>query len=400
MKYWIWLSRVLGPASAKLKPLIDRYETAQRIYQADLSELDKMELFTRVELKRFADKKLSYSERILDQCEQSGIKIVAYHDPSYPERLRQIVNPPACFYYKGTLPDVDREPMICIVGQRKATDYGLRAAWSLSARLTAGGMTVVSGGAKGIDAAAHNGALDVGGKTVALLGCGINYPYLLKNAPLREKIAENGCLISEYPPNEKVYKQNFLIRNRLMSALSLGVIVIEAPSISGSLNTAAHALEQGRDVFVITGRPDDPNCAGTNALLRDGAKPVFDVDDVFAEYVGSFPDKIDSVAAKQIKLKPLYQKRFANLPNFPQKMPKIEPTRSADTGCEKILQEKIDESLSKNAQIVYNSIDSDFFTIDDLLNCGLPFEEILVAVTELEIAGAITAEPGGRYSIL
>ncbi len=398
IKYWIWLSTVLDAGSAHLKPLLDKYKTPLAVYKLPVLELQNSYLVSSNELRRFCNKNLDRAEKIISECEESKISIVAYDDPRYPQQLKNITNPPACLYIKGKLQDFTKLPVVCIVGSRKISQYGKMVAWSLSARLASGNMTILSGGAMGGDTEAHEGALAVGGKTIAVLPCGINYDYLKTNDFLRKVICDSGCLVSELPPDTPLYKNAFQLRNRLLSGLSLGVVVVEASAKSGTLITAKYALEQGRDVFVVTGRPDDKNYAGSNALLRDGAKPVFDACDIFEEYISAYPNIIDVEKAKRSKLTDLY--RVLHSPRIFSDDAVFEGSNSSEKESNKKIKKNIDETLPKNVQMVYNYIDTDLFTVDDLLGCCLPFEEILSSVTQLELFGYIKAIPGGRYSII
>lgn len=397
MTHWIWLTKKLGYASVKAKVLIDMFGTAKAVYELDEKKLTDLGFLTSSEIKRLCDKNLISTVEVVKDCAENSIGIITYNDRRFPNRLKEISNPPMCLYYRGEFFDFDNIPCVSVVGQRKVSDYGKLASWSLSARLTLGGMLVVSGGAIGTDSAAHLGALDVEGKTVCFLACGIKHPYLKQNEKLREQISENGCLISEFQPNEKLLQGNFHIRNRLISAISLGTIVVEAKERSGALITAKYACEQGRDVFVITSKPNDPNYVGTNSLLKDGAKPIFDVSDVFNEYVNIFADKIDIDRAKSINLSELYRKKYHT--NSQKPSDNTVKTEEISENI-KISKKNITESLSKNAKIVYNFINMNIFTIDDLSGCGLSFDIILASLTELEILGFIKAIPGGRYSII
>ncbi len=314
--------------------------------------------------------------KIFIDCENNGINILSICDDAYPERLRNIQTPPLILYIKGSLPDIDNEPVFCIVGPRKISEFGKRAAYSLSYRLARSGMIIVSGGALGGDTHVHTGALKSGGKTLAVLGCGIMSDYLSANNELRNKIAENCCLVSEYPPYQKATKYSFPIRNRIMSGLSLGVAVVEAGEKSGTLVTAKHANEQGRDVFVIPGNPTDINYKGSNNLLRDGAKPLIDASDVFNEYIPQFPEKID------------LEKAF--------KKDETQETKQKSLKKEK----NLSKGLSKEAKIVYNYLDKQNFTADDLLGLDISDEKLICALTELEFEHYIKANFGGTYTII
>lgn len=398
LKYWVWLSSCLDNGSTHLKPLLDKYKNPLAIYKTSISELENSYLVSPNELKRLNNKMLDKSEKIISDCSDSKIEIVTYDNPLYPQRLREITNPPACLYVKGKLKDFSALPIVCIVGSRKATDYGIKSAWSLAARLAGGGISVLSGGALGIDAAAHEGALAVGGKTIAVLPCGINYGYLKTNEFLRKTITDSGCLVSEFPPDTPLYRNAFQIRNRLLSGFSLGVVVIEASEGSGTLITAKYALEQGRDVFVVTGRPNDENHDGSNSLLRDGATPIFSAEDIFREYEHLFPNVIDSKRAMEANITKLY--RAFNSPKMFEREHVLEAKETPLQENNKKVKKIIDETLPKNVKMVYNYIDTDLFTVDDLMTIGLSFEEILAAITQLELYGYIKAVPGGRYSII
>ena len=304
--------------------------------------------------------------RILNDCKRSQIRPICIDDGDYPECLRNIDVPPLVLYIKGEMPDSEAVPHFCIVGPREVSKFGQRSAYALGKRLAAAGFVIVSGAATGSDTYAHIGAMDAGGKTVAFLGCGINYDYLPQNRNLRERISKNGCLISEHPPYASTTKYSFPVRNRLLAGLSLGVAVVEAKNRSGSLITARYANEQGKDVFVIPGNPTDPNYKGSNALLRDGAIPLIDAGDIFTAYIPLFPDKIDLEKAYAVKE-------------------------------EKRKKEKI--GLSKEAEMVYNSLNKQKFTADDLAGTGIDIDVLLPVLTELEMKHLIRTLPGGYYEV-
>ncbi len=324
-----------------------------------------------------ADKILSFDinkiYKIIDDCIKNNIFVITICDSNYPERLRNIADCPLVLYIKGEFCDVDNMPLISIVGPRKISDFGKKAAFSLSKRLSRAGMIIVSGAALGADTCAHKGALAAKSKTVAVLGCGICYDYLSENRMLREEISKNGCLISEYPPYAEATKYSFPIRNRIISALSMGTVVIEASLKSGSLITARLANEQGRDVFVIPGNPTLDNYKGSNALLRDGAIPLLNAIDIFNQYINRFPEQIDIKKAFSIEENAKKDKNFLK---------------------------KLQLGLSNEAKIVYNNLNSQKFTADDLLDLNLSDDELLAALTELEIEGLVKALPGGIYELI
>ncbi len=234
-----------------------------------------------------AEKIASFSDwdnvqREIEWLEKSGVKIVRYCDSDYPELLKQIFDPPFLLYIKGRLSEEDKFS-IGIVGSRKATPYGMSVTDKVSGELAASGFTIVSGMARGVDSAAHRAAVKKQGRTIAVLGCGINVVYPPENRGLLEKITEAGAVVTEFSPGTKPARENFPVRNRLISGLSLGVLVIEATEKSGSLITANHALDQNREVFAIPGNILSDNTTGTHKLIQRGAKLVHSVDDIISE---------------------------------------------------------------------------------------------------------------------
>lgn len=380
IKYIVWLSLILGAANCRIGKILGHFGTAEAIFEAGAEACKKSGLFSKTEILRMSKIGLSKAEEIMNRCRDEGIKIIPLGGKDYPYCLSVIENPPAVLYVKGNMPNFDKIPAICIVGPRKISEFGKKSAYSLGFRLSASGMIVVSGGAKGGDTYAHAGALKANGISVAVLGCGIKYPYLSENEALRQKICEKGCLISEYPPDARCTKYTFPERNRIMSALALGTVVVEAHSKSGALITARNAVEQGRDVFVIPGSPNMPQYEGSNALLRDGAKPLLDASDVFNEYIHRFPDKIN--IEKAYSLPVLNRKADEKVENLQKN------------------QKNFNETLSKNAKIVYNHLDRQKFFPEEICDTGLSSSELLSALTELEMEFLIKAVPGGMYEKL
>lgn len=371
MKYYVWLQLCLGQGSKTFSDILERSLSPKDIYNMSFSARKELGIFSKRELEKTAKTQLEDAVRIIEQCNKNQIDIIKYNDVDYPETLKTICDPPMVLYIKGSFPDFDNTPVISIVGPRKVSEFGKKAAYSLGYRLSRAGFIVVSGGAVGSDTYAHIGALKADAKTVLIMGCGFNVSYLEENRALREHIQTGGCLISEYPPDTPITRYTFPVRNRIISALSLGTVVIEAGNRSGALLTANHALEQGRDVFVIPGNPNAAEYKGSNALLRDGAKPLLDASDIFNEYISRFPDKIDIERA--FKKEP----KSKNL----QKNKKI-----------------LNETLSNEAKIVYNCLNTQKFYPDEL-DTGLDSGKLLSALTELEMEFIIRALPGGQYEI-
>lgn len=285
--YWIALTFIQGVGPIKAKKLISVFKNPTNIFKANKKELcniDGIGIEIAKEIKDF--KSWDLVERCLKLMMKEEIKAVHLNDALYPEMLKFIENPPIVVYYKGRL-DNDCRYAIGIVGSRKPTHYGISMAERISEDLSSMGFTIVSGMARGIDSCAHKGAIRVGGRTIAVFGSGINVPYPPENRCLMDKIIESGCVMSEYPPDTLPDRENFPKRNRLISGLSLGVIVVEATMKSGALITAELAIEQGREVFAVPGNVNSENSKGTNELIKKGAILIRDARDVVEELAPS-----------------------------------------------------------------------------------------------------------------
>lgn len=290
--HWIWLAHRKGLTDFMKAELLRHFSDPEDIYFADSEAFAHIEGFTREMAQALSDKDLSASEQILADVMKYKLHILTYRDVAYPRRLRAIADPPLVLYYKGTLPDFDNSPVIGIVGTRKCTPYGLSAAKKLGYEIARCGGLVVSGLAEGIDAMAMKSALSAGGTVVGILGCGAEQVYPRVNRWLFADTERYGCILSEFPPGTAPLKWNFPRRNRIISGLSCGVLIVEAPEGSGSLHTANHALTQGRDVFVVPGNLDLPTYVGNHKLLKDGGTLVSCGWDVMGEYELLFPGKV------------------------------------------------------------------------------------------------------------
>lgn len=283
LRYWIALSMLqdIGPVGSR--KLLSVFITPERIFDAGIDTLLSVEGIGINRAKNIKEFSLWEDvEKRIKVMEKRGIKAVSFGEPSYPEMLREIEDAPVVIYIKDDTQPQDRYA-IAIVGSRKPTPYGTSVAEIFSEGLASMGFTIVSGMARGIDAISHKGALRAGGRTVAVLGSGLDVPYPPENKGLMDKIASSGCVISEFPPGTPPDKENFPKRNRLISGLSLGVLVVEATSDSGSLITAGCAIEQGREVFAVPGNITLPTSEGTNELIRRGAVLTRKAEDIVEE---------------------------------------------------------------------------------------------------------------------
>lgn len=259
------------------------FDSPQEIFSATISELEERAGVSELLAKAIKDPSIQdKAEAELRQVRQAGITVITLKDSSYPKSLSAIPDPPPILYLKGLLLPEDHQAL-AIVGSRRATPYGVRIAERMGHDLSIHGFTIISGLARGIDSAAHTGALTAGGRTLAVLGCGLDIVYPPENVRLREEIIEQGAVLTEFPLGTPPLPGNFPHRNRVISGLSLGTLVVEATQHSGSLITAQQALDQGREVFAIPGSLDAVNSHGTNRLIKAGAKLVQDIQDILEE---------------------------------------------------------------------------------------------------------------------
>lgn len=296
----------------------------------------------------------------LQRIRDFNCHIVTWNDPNYPELLKQIYDPPFVLYVKGSLIPRDKNS-VAVVGSRQTTHYGINVARKLSYQMAYVGVTVVSGGARGIDTAAHQGALNGKGRTIAVLGTGINIIFPSENAALFEKISENGAVITQFPFNRPADKQSFPIRNRIVAGMTLGTVVVEANLSSGALITANFATEAGRQVFAVPGSIDSPRSKGCHELIKKGAKLCEGAEDILSEFEYLFP-------------------------------PSNRPPSAAETGVLPALE------LSETEQLVYGALSHDEISIDEVIErSSLPASAASVALLSLEMKRLVKQLPGRRY---
>ena len=283
VSYWLALSLTPGLGSILIKRLLERFRTPEAVFRASVKELSGIEgLGEKVadEIRKGPQKEMV--ERELSLLERAGGKIITLKDDDYPRRLKDIYDPPALLYVRGELRRED-ELAVAIVGSRKTAPYGRWMTEKIGEDLARHGVTVVSGMARGIDSLAHKGAIQGGGRTIAVLGCGVDVIYPSENRSLFHQIIEQGAILSEFPMGSPPEGGHFPKRNRIISGLSIGVVIVQASAESGSLITAGYALEQGREVFAVPGNVGVEGSRGTNQLIKDGAKLVESSDDILEE---------------------------------------------------------------------------------------------------------------------
>lgn len=391
--YWLWLQSLKGiPGQSKLA-LLQHFGTPERIYFSESGEYLLVDGVTRQCAEILADKSLAAADTILGDCERLGLRILTLHDAEYPDRLRNIYDPPLLLYVKGRLPLFDEEVAIAMVGSRKSSDYALRAAEQIAYQLARQGAVVVSGLALGGDAAAHRGALRAGGLTAAVIAGGHDLIYPHENRYLYEDIGVRGVILSEYPPGTRHEGRHFPVRNRIISGLSLGVVVTEAAERSGTLITANRALDQGRDLFAIPGQIGDAHCVGSNRLLRDGAGVVTEAWDVLLHYAFRFPHKIRTPLRQDAaRFGPAEGETRSQQPEKPSEKPSAEEKPVLDLAGE--------HGLTAEQVAVVKALDSGTMQVDDLIErTQIPTRAVLAALTVLEIEGFVTQHSGKRFSL-
>ena len=394
VEYWVWLQNTLG-VKARLDDILAYFKSPKNLYDAGDYEWRISGVLTPKQIELLSTNTLDNAYEIVSQCQKHNIKIVTPDSSDFPILLKNLSDMPAALYTWGDLSPINDTISISIVGTRHASKSSLEVARALSHSIAKAGATVVSGAALGIDTAAHTGALQAGGKTVAVLGCGLLVPYLLENKPLRQEIEKSGAVITEYPPTQNATRSTFPIRNRIISGMSVGTVVVEAGEKSGSLITASLALSQGRDVFAVPGDIVNSAYTGANMLIRDGARPVFCAMDVLEEYSYLYPNTLDlsdalkpiSSQASKANIKPKdVEQNISPQINQVQKQeaPKVKKDITAD--------------VSQIALKVYGQFSHEPLHINDIAQqTGLETRDVLGALTELELLGYIALQQGRKY---
>lgn len=442
---WIWLAQKCGVASKELLILIERFESIEKIYEADYDAYAATGVSERL-CEDLCDKSLDEANGIISRCQVLRAGILCYDDQKYPSALRSIKDPPAVLYYSGILPDFNKSLCISVVGTRKMSEYGMRAAYKISYELACSGVIVVSGMALGVDGVASAAALAAGGKVVAVFGSGIDIVYPKEHRTLNDKIRRSGVVLTEYAPSTPPLGYNFPIRNRLISGLSQATVVVDADPDSGAMITAEKAIMQGRDIYAVPSNIDSLNSLGTNGLIRDGAQAVLCGNDIIKNYIFSYGGRLDQKRlydpdlnseldlnvlsdmkvgsksgdsgkkeskgsyVKSVTRKPqkdaagktaknekaqersesAYMKALKN--GAPNKKEDVAQEKSRDLSREAL------ESLSEKQRRVFEEMPIDFpVTVDYLTKTGMKLGEVISALTVLEIKGLVSSLPGAIY---
>ena len=417
--HWIWLAHRPGLSDRGRAALLQRFQDPEDIFYADRKTLAEVEGLSGTGLEALGDKSLDEAQSILKICRDKKLGILTFQDAAYPRRLRNISDPPVVLYYKGQILDLESCPAIAVVGTRKASAYGLTTAKRMGYQIARCGGIVVSGMAYGIDGMATAGALTAGSPAVGVLGCGVDVVYPMSNRSLFRDMEEYGWLVSEFPPGYPPSRWTFPKRNRIISGMCNGVLVIEAPEKSGSLITARQAAEQGRDVFAVPGNIDLPSFQGSNQLLRDGAIMVSSGWDVVSEYEGLYPNSVrkelgqcrQTACPEEVQFAADSEKQYEKVAQDIQKPKQI---RNLKKKLDKIDKKDIDNTASRP----YSVVDTDSIPLSDeeksviqileqgerlvddvIAQTGLPAGKLLSLLTMLELKGVVRRLPGKRITL-
>lgn len=442
--YWLWLSLRLGQGSMSFVKLFEQFGSPRAIYEASEEELLSFRReFRETVVEKLLNKNLDDAYSLEEYCVRKSVKIIPYGSLNYPKALTNLKNPPIILYARGAIEALAGRLCIGVVGTRGMSDYGRDAAYRMGYELASAGAVVISGLALGIDSVAACGALDAGGFTVAVLGSGIDHVYPAEHKHLASEIEKKGVLLSEYPPTVGPTKPSFPMRNRIISGLSQGTVVVEAPLGSGALITARDAILQGREVFALPGNVDADSAKGTNGLIRDGATAVTCASDLLENYAYLYRNSIDVSAIRRVSAcshfvpgkllaygvseqartakrgtarddrltkalhlekridgktvrelsgeseYPIYDDSNGSAKIAPtSEMPKREPDDSTAALA----------ALPEDCREVFEAMPiGKPISADELCRAGFDISQLMIAFTMLEVGGLITALPGGLY---
>ena len=455
MLFSIWFAEACRPGNADVAPLLEHFDSAYDIFAAGEEEIAPLVRSYRLR-KALADKSLARAHEIYDYCRLHDITVLTYWDERYPSCLRVLRDPPVILYCKGKLPDFHTRLCLSVVGTRRMSEYGKRMAYRIGYEMAAAGTVVVSGLALGNDGMAAAGALLAGGTTLAVLGCGLDRIYPAEHTTLASAILRRGAIVTEFAPGTPPSRENFPMRNRLISGLSQGTIVVEGDKRSGALITARHAVLQGRDIYAVPGNVGEPSSEGTNHLIQEGAIPVFCARDVMDHYFFLYDDVLDKERFRRAEKSPdpsdealgelgvYVQIRSTRFPRKPSdgsekgaeadaaraprstrrrgaKSPKTSDIPTPPPSPRKPSPQKVQESgasqsagsaspvgddsqrvlatLTDTQRRIFAALPLDrAVTVDYLVRENFSMSDIMASLTMLEISGLVVTLPGGFYT--
>ena len=409
----VWVGTRLSPGTDALGRLISAFGDAEGIYSADPIMLSDALGNRRAEAKYLANKSLRDAERLLDYCAANSIQLITYWDKRYPECLRRLPDPAPWLFVKGNLPDFDAEPTVAVVGTRDPSEYGMKMTHEIAYDLASAGVVTVSGMALGIDGIVAAATLGANGKTVAVLGSGIDIVYPSAHAYLMREIISKGCVISEFAPGTRPERWNFPRRNRIISGLSDAVLVTCGSLYSGALITARHAEEQGKLVYALPGPVDTTDGEGPMRLLRDGCKAASCADDILSKLEEAYPRYIDVFKLKETPTISLEEsvrryrvhckgdERSSKALGSHTESPKRKRLggRAVDSASDEVSGKAEDTAspLSPIEESLLGALPNGDFTVDEINFSDASIGDVCAMLTMLEIYGYIRTLPGGRF---
>lgn len=403
--HWIWLSTRKGMNDYLKYQLLRSFSNPEAVYLARESAYREVPGMTAEAVSALNDKSLTRAIGILKQCRQKDIRIVTCEDEGYPCRLKEIYDPPLLLYYRGKLPQTRDRLVIGAVGTRSCSDYGIEAGWELGYQMSQCGALIASGMAEGIDAAVLSGVLAADGSPMVFLAGGVDVIYPKVNAQLYDTVLQCGCVFSENPPGTRPMGGLFPKRNRMISGVSNGVLVVEAPEKSGALITARCALDQGRDVFTIPSPIYSPSGKGTNALLRDGAHPVQEGWDVVEPYQHLYPELKcfrDRVEPEMMLHGPTPKEKKPPKKQKKSIIKKTDAKKSIDNIPEPPYSdvEKTPDVRTEQEKIIVDLLLQEPLAVETLIErSGLQYAQAMTAVTMLEIRGVLQRQSGNLLGL-
>lgn len=388
---WVWFATAFGAGTPRAHRALGRFVHPRNLLEKIKRGITPT-IFTPKEWELLNGGNLTAAHRVVERAAELGAWILTPDSPEYPSQLLNIYSPPLTLYGKGTLSGLEGRLAIGMVGAREMTDYGCRVALGLAQELAGAGVVIVSGLAAGVDSISHTGAIKAEGTTIGVLGCGIDVIYPRENRELYTAVAAHGAVITEFPPGTSPYGGNFPVRNRIISGLSQGVVVVEAGERSGSLLTAGHALEQGREVFAVPGPIDSRFSKGCNRLIQDGAKSVIQAEDILEEYRSTY--HLPPPAPKPL---PPPRQKGGGSPKPKGGSPKdASPGETPPTPPPK----EPPAHLSPVQRVILGELTHQPRTADSIAEVlELPIPQVLAALTQLELEGCAKARGGRNFSL-
>ena len=389
--YWIWLS-LLNLSPRAVTAVLQHCSDAERAYAEESDAFHGLRGITAREAEALENRDLTAAEFSQRRCLEQKLRILPLTDPAYPERLKQIAEPPAALYIQGEFPELDKAPVLAVIGTRRASAYGLRMSRELAFQIASGGATVLSLLTPGADEAAAAGMIQAGTPCIGVLGTA----HEACRWPLMRQVVGNGAVVSEYPPGKEQFRHFFRERNRLAAGLSDGVVVVEAPEKSGTRLFVTEAAEQGKDVFAVPGNADAENAAGTLNLLKEGAKLVTCGTDVLEEYVLRFPELTNNLNREYSS----DHKKTVPVSGEPDGTYNSGNVSAASaTSAPEDLRNQL-QNLSADQLALIAAISPPATHVDDIVErSGLPVAKVLAQLTVLEIKGFVKREPGRNFSL-